>query len=764
MKKQVGLLFIVFIIFIILSLLSEHIQAKDITATPSKTKISVNGNTFDIETYSVNGSQYFKLRDIAYLLKGTKCKFNITNDKVSKTIKILCNKSYKSVGGEMTFGKVMSKKVSENRTTVYKDEFPLNIKSYLINGNIYFTIMDIARMFDFNVTNDNKKVMIDTNKEFLELLPRYCEAMNYGGMLWSEKDQCWRGVDAFGNMPAGWMKVADNDIRLFYSFNGDTPQLVCEMNVISDGRFYFLEDKLVYSKEYNGINIPLDKDGGISPADLQKVLGDDYKDFVDKNTFTLTPSVGYPEQRKSEEDSILYRISIGEEGIRLNACDTYQIKANLTPKASSAVKIKYSSSDQSVAFVDDTGIIYGIKEGSCNISVEIDDRSDIAAAIISVTVKGAQPSNKVNSGCVLFDYTDDEVISRFTDSTVNSAKEDKSSWLGYVNTFSYISMEPVKIGDIAPALNRYSFRNLNENEFKRLVSLTHEKGMKFVAMNQILYGEMMNLYITEEAWHSWELFWQQTQDFYTKFGNFICDKSFELEKNPGEEINAFWDDWFSGYEEIMIPYAQMCEKYDVDMLVLGEFQLNHTYRGNEERWRLLVSKIRQVYDGKIGAICNVFEEKPELNELETNQFIDSLDYIVVRLNEPFCKVPNPTVKEYKAQLEDFFDRELDGVYDKYGKKMIILASYKSVENAGVQAPFEVGKMQPDFKRDFAVQAIMYEALLEAVSDEEWLEAVWSSGYTWMEEYELGNGALCALDKGHSVRNKPAAEIIKKWSK
>ncbi|MDD6484628.1 MAG: leucine-rich repeat protein [Clostridiales bacterium] len=135
-------------------------MAKPLTATPTGSKIIVNGEEVKCEAYNVMGNNYFKLRDVAMLLSGTEVQFDVTWDDETKTVSILIDTPYTPVGGECELGD-MTVKTAYGSNAYIEAAFPFNIA-----GNNYFRIRDLGRLFDFAVDWDeaNNTVVIDTTK------------------------------------------------------------------------------------------------------------------------------------------------------------------------------------------------------------------------------------------------------------------------------------------------------------------------------------------------------------------------------------------------------------------------------------------------------------------------------------------------------------------------------------------------------------------------------------------------------------------------
>ncbi len=125
--------------------------------------IIVNGVPQTIETYNVNDSNYVKLRDIAYLLNGTKNNFNVVWDDNNNIIWIDTKTQYTPVGGEL--GAESGKKGVLNPTSAASfrvDGAEHTPDSYNIRNNNYYKLRDIGELIGFDVDWDGSNVIVKT--------------------------------------------------------------------------------------------------------------------------------------------------------------------------------------------------------------------------------------------------------------------------------------------------------------------------------------------------------------------------------------------------------------------------------------------------------------------------------------------------------------------------------------------------------------------------------------------------------------------------
>jgi hypothetical protein len=145
----------------ILDFISSYDMVNEISATHSSAAISVNGINATLAGYNVNDSNYFKIRDIAMLVRDTSKKFNVEWDEVNEAIRIIPGADYVVIGGELSGEADGSFKAVENSTPIYINDKRTAITAYNINGSSYFKIRDIADAAGFDISWDESSQTIN---------------------------------------------------------------------------------------------------------------------------------------------------------------------------------------------------------------------------------------------------------------------------------------------------------------------------------------------------------------------------------------------------------------------------------------------------------------------------------------------------------------------------------------------------------------------------------------------------------------------------
>ena len=125
------------------------------TAGVSQHKVTLNGKKADLAAYNINGSNYFKLRDLAAALKGLDTEFSVDWNAAAQRIDLKSKTAYTPVGGEQAALPAGSKAASLTDAAVYLDGKPLSLTAYNIGGNNYFKLRDLGDALGFTVDWDS---------------------------------------------------------------------------------------------------------------------------------------------------------------------------------------------------------------------------------------------------------------------------------------------------------------------------------------------------------------------------------------------------------------------------------------------------------------------------------------------------------------------------------------------------------------------------------------------------------------------------------
>ena len=135
-------------------------------AAPTASKVTVNGASKAFEAYNINDNNYFKLRDIAYVLNGTDASFSVGWDGAANSIALVKGEAYAPTGSELKVsGTKDIKDAVESTSAILIDGQKAALKAYTIKGNNYFKLRDLGTALGFNVGWDNASQTISITTE-----------------------------------------------------------------------------------------------------------------------------------------------------------------------------------------------------------------------------------------------------------------------------------------------------------------------------------------------------------------------------------------------------------------------------------------------------------------------------------------------------------------------------------------------------------------------------------------------------------------------
>ena len=163
MKKK--LLMSLLMLSLLLNATGKAFAADAITAKPTASTVIINGKIVEFEAYNISGNNFFKLRDLAYSLSGTKKQFEVTWDGANNAINLTSGKPYTAVGGEMKGKGAENKSAIPTSSKVILNGKEIQITAYKIEGSNFFKLRDIMETFDVFISYDEatKNISIDTN-------------------------------------------------------------------------------------------------------------------------------------------------------------------------------------------------------------------------------------------------------------------------------------------------------------------------------------------------------------------------------------------------------------------------------------------------------------------------------------------------------------------------------------------------------------------------------------------------------------------------
>jgi len=142
--------------------------ADTVTAQPTASIVYINGTAVAFEAYTIAGSNYFKLRDLAYALGGTPKQFAVGYDESTKAVTLTSGGAYTAVGSEMAKGDGKPKSAMPTASRIYLDGRELSLTVYNIGGSNFFKLRDLMEVLNVYVGYDEptKAITLDTGRGY----------------------------------------------------------------------------------------------------------------------------------------------------------------------------------------------------------------------------------------------------------------------------------------------------------------------------------------------------------------------------------------------------------------------------------------------------------------------------------------------------------------------------------------------------------------------------------------------------------------------
>lgn len=209
------------------------------------------------------------------------------------------------------------------------------------------------------------------------------------------------------------------------------------------------------------------------------------------------------------------------------------------------------------------------------------------------------------------------------------------------------------------------------------------------------------------------------------------------------------DDWKkleAEYSEFILEYAQLSEEINAEIFCIGT-ELENFVKKRPEYWNRLITKIKEVYKGKLTYAAN-------WDEYKRTPFWGQLDFIGIDAYFPVSDEQTPTFetsmegwKNHKPQIKALSDQNQKPVlFTEYG--------YRSVDYAG-KKPWVYDRSMTEVNME--AQMNTSKALYETFWKEEWFAGgfLWK----WFVDYDKSGGVE---DNQFTPQNKPVETVIKTY--
>ena len=132
----------------------DKLEKVSSTVVFSSQTLKVNGVAQDVDIYIIDGSSYFKLRDIAAKVSGTGSQFDVAYDAAVRTVRITTGAAYTVEPDDLVTGVDHSKEAVRGTQRIEIDGQPVALHPYNIGGNNFFPLVELGKLLNFDVDYD----------------------------------------------------------------------------------------------------------------------------------------------------------------------------------------------------------------------------------------------------------------------------------------------------------------------------------------------------------------------------------------------------------------------------------------------------------------------------------------------------------------------------------------------------------------------------------------------------------------------------------
>lgn len=237
----------------------------------------------------------------------------------------------------------------------------------------------------------------------------------------------------------------------------------------------------------------------------------------------------------------------------------------------------------------------------------------------------------------------------------------------------------------------------------------------------------------------------------------------------------WWETWFNRYRAFALYYADLAQQAGAQSLILGGESVMPAIPGGllpngapsglpadaENRWRTILTEVRQRFSGQV-----LWAHPYRDTLVPAPAFVNQVDAIYLLWSVPLTASPGATVETMTEAALTRLDNEVLPFLNAAGKGIVLAIDYPSATGAawGCVSAGGSGCLDwaalarpfpdtPSALLDLKGQADLYQAMLQAVNQRDWVGGLVSRGYY---------PPAPLRDKSASVRGKPAADLLWYW--
>ena len=183
---------------VVVSLLTSNIYANsNYEAKKNMASVQIDKVSHNFEAYTIKNNNYFKLRDIAFVLNNTEKQFSVEWQKQNDAVILKSKQPYAPIGTEMSTSSIQTSQTAvPTKSKIIVNGQKIEATSYLINGNNFLKLQDLGKVLNFGVAwNDvTRTIQISSDKGYqLGTVDSPIQPWKYQEMLGKGLDVDWSG-------------------------------------------------------------------------------------------------------------------------------------------------------------------------------------------------------------------------------------------------------------------------------------------------------------------------------------------------------------------------------------------------------------------------------------------------------------------------------------------------------------------------------------------------------------------------------------------
>lgn len=239
MKKLLPIILTLLLVCIAVS----YASAANVVVSPQN--LSVDGVDADCDKYNIDGSNYFKLRDLAQLLSKTDSRFSVSFDEQSNAVTVVSGKEYTPVGGELARGRDQSKTAVVSKQSVLIDGKAADgLSVYNIGGNNYFKLRDLGDALGFTVDYDadsNTAIVLSKGSTavYQNAFEKLLKDVNEKRRADMAREESFDGFEAYLQHHRGEVEITQAEIDSLKNLNNPGKAVLTRAEALEDVDLFF---------------------------------------------------------------------------------------------------------------------------------------------------------------------------------------------------------------------------------------------------------------------------------------------------------------------------------------------------------------------------------------------------------------------------------------------------------------------------------------------------------------------------------------------